>query len=85
MFLSDSKISLEIFDAVLVCAGHHTIPYVPLMEGHQQFKGSQLHSSEVRKIDEFSDKRVVVAGLGNSAVDMACELSRICNQVRVFC
>jgi len=72
----------EVFDAVLICAGHHSIPYRPKYEGQVMFRGSIMHSQEYRDWKGFEDKRVVVVGGGNSALEVACELSRICSRVQ---
>ncbi|MCA9519731.1 MAG: hypothetical protein KC609_02105, partial [Myxococcales bacterium] len=50
----------------------------PRFEGH--FAGEVLHAHDYRVPEPFVDKRVVVVGIGNSAVDIACELSRVCRK-----
>jgi cation diffusion facilitator CzcD-associated flavoprotein CzcO len=65
------------FDAVLVCNGHHWDPSYPDFPG--QFDGPTLHSHHY--IDpsdplELTGKRVLVVGIGNSAVDITSELAR---------
>jgi len=66
----------EEFDAVLVCVGHHCHPRMPSFPGAADFKGVQLHSHAYKDPAPFVDKRVCVVGIGNSAVDLAVELSR---------
>ncbi|XP_028666543.1 dimethylaniline monooxygenase [N-oxide-forming] 2-like [Erpetoichthys calabaricus] len=72
-----------IFDGVLVCAGHHTYPHLPLQDfpGVETFEGQYLHSRNYKRPERFQGKRVVVIGMRNSAVDIAVELSRVTEQV----
>ncbi|KAF9579585.1 hypothetical protein BGW38_004100 [Lunasporangiospora selenospora] len=71
----------EVFDYVMVCTGHHWDPRYPSFPGMdvkndpEAFTGEQLHSHFYRQADQYRDKIVVVVGFGNSAVDLAVELS----------
>ncbi len=65
------------FDALLVCNGHHWDPSYPEFPGH--FDGPTIHSHHyIDPTDplDLADKRVLVVGIGNSAVDITSELSR---------
>jgi glycine/D-amino acid oxidase-like deaminating enzyme len=69
--------SEETFDALLVCNGHHWSPRYPSFPG--AFDGPQIHSHDY--IDpstplDLYGKRVLVVGIGNSAVDIVSELAR---------
>src|ERR1700730_17979441 len=69
--------SSERFDALLVCNGHHWNPRHPEFPG--SFEGPQIHSHDY--IDrstplDLYGKRVLVVGIGNSAVDIVSELAR---------
>ncbi|XP_069823698.1 dimethylaniline monooxygenase [N-oxide-forming] 2-like isoform X2 [Dendropsophus ebraccatus] len=79
----DSKQETTIFDAVMVCSGHHTDPYYPLESypGLKRFRGRYFHSREYKNPDQFKGKRVVIVGMGNSAADIAVDLSRTASQV----
>lgn len=61
--------------AVLVANGHHWDPQWPDFPG--EFAGQTLHSHHYRTPDVFEGRRVLVVGIGNSAVDIACEASRV--------
>jgi dimethylaniline monooxygenase (N-oxide forming) len=66
------------YRAVIVANGHHWDPSFPDPPFEGRFDGVTLHSS--RYVDpttpfDFRDQRVLVVGFGNSAVDIACELS----------
>jgi dimethylaniline monooxygenase (N-oxide forming) len=69
----------ERYRAVLVANGHHWDPRwpEPAFPGSEDFEGEQLHAHHYREPDVLRDKRVLVLGLGNSAVDIAVESSRI--------
>jgi dimethylaniline monooxygenase (N-oxide forming) len=67
------------YDAVLVANGHHWDPRwpEPAFPGADEFEGEQIHAHHYREPDVLSGKRVLVLGIGNSAVDIAVESSRI--------
>ncbi|KFG77277.1 flavin-containing monooxygenase [Streptomyces mutabilis] len=66
------------FEQVVVASGHHTDPALPdpLPEGAESFAGTILHSLDYRTGADYAGRRVVVVGLGASAVDIAADLSR---------
>ncbi|XP_043280179.1 flavin-containing monooxygenase FMO GS-OX5-like isoform X2 [Venturia canescens] len=66
----------EIFDAVMVCNGHYFEPSLPSIQGHDVFKGQQLHSHDYRLPDAFQGKTVAVLGAGPSGMDLALEISK---------
>jgi hypothetical protein len=73
--LSDD--SAENFDFLIVGNGHHWDPRYPDFPG--SFGGETLHSHHYLSPTEPLDltgKRVLVVGIGNSAVDIVSELSR---------
>src|SRR5947209_387295 len=75
----------HLFDALLVCNGHHWDPSYPEFPGH--FDGETIHSHHY--IDpsdplDLTGKRVLVVGIGNSAVDITSELARKGVAERVF-
>ncbi|NWT05340.1 FMO5 monooxygenase, partial [Mionectes macconnelli] len=80
---SEGKQEAAVFDAVLVCSGHHTDAHLPLntFPGLKKFEGQYLHSRDYKSPQPFSGKRVVVVGTGNSGVDIAVELSHTAKQV----
>ncbi|XP_044138807.1 flavin-containing monooxygenase FMO GS-OX-like 4 [Bufo gargarizans] len=66
---------LEKFDAVMVCVGHYSRPYIPDIDGIKDFQGQVLHSHFYRYPEVFSSRSIVVLGSGPSGVDIAIELS----------
>jgi thioredoxin reductase len=67
------------YRAVLVANGHHWNPRwpEPPFPGSDEFSGEQIHVHHYREPDVLVGKRVLVLGIGNSAVDIAVESSRI--------
>ncbi|XP_070816134.1 flavin-containing monooxygenase 5-like isoform X2 [Chaetodon trifascialis] len=79
----DGKKEKHVFDAVMVCIGHHCHPNMPLHDfpGIDTFKGKYFHSRDYKTPEEWRNKKAVVIGLGNSGGDLAVELSRFTKQV----
>ncbi|XP_048064532.1 flavin-containing monooxygenase 5-like isoform X7 [Megalobrama amblycephala] len=79
----DGQREKQVFDAVMVCTGHHCHPHLPLKDfpGIDTFKGKYFHSRDYKTPEEWRGKRVVVIGIGNSGGDIAVELSRMAKQV----
>ena len=82
-FRSDEE-SVETYDAVLLCSGHHVEPYVLSFPNQETFTGNILHSHSYKSHVGYEDKRVVVVGVENSGGDVAVELSRIAAQVGFY-
>jgi len=60
------------FDAVVVASGHQGSPSHPAWKN--DFTGTYLHSHSYRVPEPFRDQRVLVVGMGNSAVDIASDI-----------
>ncbi|KAG6921730.1 Flavin-binding monooxygenase family protein [Chelydra serpentina] len=58
----------ERFDAVIVCSGHYSDPFVPPIPGLETFPGRVLHSHEYRCPEPFAGRTVVLLGAGPSGV-----------------
>jgi dimethylaniline monooxygenase (N-oxide forming) len=69
----------ETYTAVIVANGHHWKPRwpEPPFPGADSYEGEQMHVHHYREPDVLEGKRVLVLGIGNSAVDVAVESSRI--------
>ncbi|WP_067679717.1 flavin-containing monooxygenase [Nocardia miyunensis] len=64
------------FDLLVVANGHHWDPRYPNFPG--EFTGETMHAHhyiDPRTPMDFRDQRILVVGLGNSAADIAVELS----------
>lgn len=79
---TDEDVTEEQLDGVMLCTGHHCYPLRPKFPGlDDAFKGRVMHSHEYRTPRGFEDRRVLIVGVGNSAGDLAVELSGVAEQV----
>jgi dimethylaniline monooxygenase (N-oxide forming) len=69
------------YDALVVANGHHWDPRWPEPPFPGSFDGVELHSHHYRHADDWLGKRVVVLGMGNSAMDIAVEASYVAEKV----
>ncbi|HEY7927072.1 MAG TPA: NAD(P)-binding domain-containing protein [Candidatus Dormibacteraeota bacterium] len=69
------------FDALVVANGHHREPRWPDPGFPGEFDGRQLHAHDYAGPDDFEGVSVVVLGMGNSAMDIAVELSGVAEAV----
>ena len=65
--------------AVLVANGHHAVPKVAVLPG--SFDGERFHSHAYRDPEVFAGKRVLVIGVGNSGMDIACDAALLAEHV----
>ncbi|MET9264583.1 NAD(P)-binding domain-containing protein [Amycolatopsis sp. NPDC004079] len=67
----------ERYDAVLVANGHHWDPRLPepMFPGAEGFRGEIMHSHSYTEEAQLAGRRVVVVGMGNSAMDIAVDAS----------
>lgn len=77
--VSTDRFGIREYDAVLVANGHHWSPRYPEFKG--AFSGETLHSHYYKTFDGYEDQRVLIVGIGNSAVDIACELTNVAKRV----
>ncbi|VDO24413.1 unnamed protein product [Brugia timori] len=82
--INDNTTQTEKFEGILLCCGHHTIPYWPKpFPGQDKFRGEIIHSHDYREPFSYIDKTVVLIGIGNSSGDIAVDLSRISKEVYI--
>ncbi|KAH7637149.1 flavin-containing monooxygenase-like protein [Dermatophagoides farinae] len=79
--LNNGEQTMEIFDGVLVCIGHHSKPYYATFPGQEKFKGTIMHTHSLKHAKGFEDKTVVVVGIGNSSLDASVELATVTKQL----
>ncbi|RRQ71638.1 monooxygenase [Streptomyces griseofuscus] len=65
------------YDAVVVANGHNWQPRWPEPAYPGTFDGSQTHAHDYRGPEIFRDRRVLVVGMGNSAMDIAVDASYV--------
>lgn len=73
--------TLRHYDALAVAHGHYSRPRMPSFRG--RFDGVTLHSHDYREPSIFEGKRVVVVGMGNSAMDIACDAATRAAEVHI--
>ncbi|MEQ6902592.1 FAD-dependent oxidoreductase [Nocardioides sp. YIM 152588] len=68
---------VEEYDAVVVANGHNWDPRWPSPEYPGTFTGTQMHAHDYRNPEVFRGRRVLVVGMGNSAMDIAVDASQV--------
>jgi len=61
---------------VICASGTFGRPFSPALPGEAVYQGKRLHASGYRNAEAFLGQRVIVVGAGNSAAQIAAELSR---------
>jgi dimethylaniline monooxygenase (N-oxide forming) len=65
--------------AVVVANGHHSSPRVPSFPG--RFDGVSFHAKDYLEPSVFTDRDVLVVGVGNSGMDIACDAATVARRV----
>ncbi len=68
-------------DGVVVANGHNWDPRWPEPGYPGEFAGEQMHAHDYRSAETFRNKRVLVVGMGNSAMDIAVDASQVAKDV----
>ena len=76
-FKRDGQLDGRDFDAVLVCSGHHWKAKWPTPPYEGGFTGQQVHSHDYREPSPFAGQRVIIVGMGNSAMDIAEDIAHV--------
>ena len=80
--ITGKKVS-ENFDAVLICSGHFSKPYMPAIPGLEFFGGSIVHSNSYREPEAYAGQDILLIGAGYSGTDIALDLSPHCSKVYI--
>ena len=70
----------ERFDALVVANGHNEDARWPEPPYPGEFAGRQLHALDYREPEDFRDGRALVVGMGNSAMDIATDISHFASR-----
>ncbi|MEM8930429.1 MAG: NAD(P)-binding domain-containing protein [Acidobacteriota bacterium] len=73
--------STETYRAIAIANGHHWSPRWPDFPGALDESVRVMHSHYYETFEGFQGRRILVIGIGNSAVDIACETSRVAEKV----
>ncbi|MEU8224191.1 NAD(P)/FAD-dependent oxidoreductase [Kribbella sp. NPDC048915] len=77
-FLVHTDADVQLQTSAVICAsGSFTNPHIPDIPG--EFTGRLLHVAGYRSPKQYAGQRVVVAGAGNSAIQVAYELAEVAN------
>ena len=68
------------YDAVMVANGHHWDARWPEPRFQGEFSGREMHAHDYKGPEEFQGKRVVILGMGNSAMDLAVDASYVAEE-----
>lgn len=76
---------IHYYEHVIVANGHHWNPRYPEPTIPGEFTGETIHVHHYRTPEVLDNKSVVVLGIGNSGVDIACEAAKLhtCKQVSI--
>lgn len=74
---ADGTVQERVYAHVIIANGHHWNPRYPTPDFPGTFTGETLHSHYYRTPDQISGKKLLIVGIGNSAVDIACEAARL--------
>jgi hypothetical protein len=70
----------ERFDALVVANGHNEEPQWPEPPYPGEFAGRELHAFDYADAEDFRGGRVLVVGMGNSAMDIATDISLVADR-----
>lgn len=68
---------------VICCGGGAFTPKKPPLDSIEEFEGKSIFYS-ISSLDVFSDKRIVIAGGGDSAIDWALLLGKTAKEVHII-
>ena len=67
--------------ALIVATGFNSAPVMPDWPG--SLDGPVMHTHDYRQPDRFAGRDVVVVGIGSSAIELSCEISRVAKSVTI--
>lgn len=74
--VSTDKGETKKYSYVIVANGHHWNPRMPEPAFKGTFTGESIHSHDYKEAKQVEGKNVLIVGIGNSGVDIACEAAR---------
>ena len=77
---TDAGTTIEARLVVIAAGGGSFVPKRPPIKGIEAFEGKSVFYS-VRKIEQFRDKKIVIAGGGDSALDWVINLQPVAKHV----
>lgn len=65
----NSQQEQKVFDFLVVCSGTHQYPNRPTLPDEADYTGGIQHSDEIKDLNTFKNKRVLIVGMGEYASD----------------
>ena len=79
----ETSAGARVAERVVLATGYTRTPYIPDWPGLDTFSGSFRHSVDYREPSAYAGRKVLVVGAGNSASEIAVELSRVAAEVQL--
>ncbi|CAG2105494.1 unnamed protein product, partial [Medioppia subpectinata] len=83
--IDNDRVFDEVFDGVIVCTGRYHRPIIPDIKNRHLYAGRVVHTNALSDTTGFEGQRVVVFGVGNTGIDTAIEMSKVCAKVHLSC
>ena len=75
--VTTEKGEVKDYQSIIVANGHHWNPRYPEPTFPGEFTGESLHVHDYRVPEQIMYKNLLIVGMGNSAVDIACEAAKL--------
>ncbi|KAK2390470.1 putative indole-3-pyruvate monooxygenase YUCCA10 [Trifolium repens] len=78
VIVKDNTLNVDeiyVADHLVVATGENCDPYIPMINGLENFEGDYLHCNKYLNGRSWYDKNVLVVGSGNSGMEIAYDLS----------
>lgn len=79
--LKTNIIDDNLYDAIMICNGHYSVPFIADIPGSEQFNGTIIHSCKYRKSEPYRNQKVIIIGAGPSGCNISELLSEVCQKV----
>ncbi len=79
----ETSAGARVAERVVLATGYTRTPHIPDWPGLDTFSGSFRHSVDYREPSAYAGRKVLVVGAGNSASEIAVELSRVAAEVQL--
>ena len=79
----ETSAGARVAERVVLATGYTRTPYIPDWPGLGTFSGSFRHSVDYREPSAYAGRKVLVVGAGNSASEIAVEISEVAAEVQL--
>ncbi|GLH12118.1 Senecionine N-oxygenase [Gryllus bimaculatus] len=79
--LKTKEVFVKFYDAVMICSGYNSTPYIPTIMGIEAFKGNIMHCHDYRDPERYKDLTVAILGASFSGKDMSLEIATVAKTV----